>query len=192
METLSIFQNHYPERLHHAYLLFPPWLFSGFWRVISPFIDSVTKAKVSFHSGSADPDGPIAKELRKVRRAPETGGGEASPAHVRHSLPSQGTLTRRPPRVSVQAIEPEQLFAEYGGSVEGYEYSASDYLTKTAPQQLLPPALRAKKQGASAATATGSQPTPVVAPPATGTHDAGGGASGSGAVDAPAATPEEL
>jgi hypothetical protein len=38
-ETLSILQNQYPERLHRAYLIRPPFYFSIFWSLISPFID---------------------------------------------------------------------------------------------------------------------------------------------------------
>ncbi|CAE8725580.1 unnamed protein product [Polarella glacialis] len=37
--------DHYPERLHRAYLVDAPWLFQGVFKAISPFIDSVTRAK---------------------------------------------------------------------------------------------------------------------------------------------------
>ena len=51
--TLSILQDHYPERLHRFVLLHAPALFSGFFKMISPFIDPVTKAKILFVTGSA-------------------------------------------------------------------------------------------------------------------------------------------
>lgn len=66
METLKIFQNHYPERLKHAYLMFSPWFFSATWKVLSPFIDAVTKAKISFHKGSPAPGGALSTEMLKV------------------------------------------------------------------------------------------------------------------------------
>lgn len=45
-ETLSVLQDHYPERLHRAYCIRPPYIFYGFFKVISPFIDPVTKDKM--------------------------------------------------------------------------------------------------------------------------------------------------
>lgn len=46
--TLSVLQNHYPERLHRFYALNVPMIFSAFWRAISPFIDPVTRDKIVF------------------------------------------------------------------------------------------------------------------------------------------------
>ncbi|KAI9175991.1 hypothetical protein H9P43_006355 [Blastocladiella emersonii ATCC 22665] len=45
VDTLSA---HYPERLHCACMVNAPWFFWAAWKVIAPFIDPVTRAKVSF------------------------------------------------------------------------------------------------------------------------------------------------
>ncbi len=52
--VLGILQNHYPERLFRAYLLNPPMIFSGFWTMISPFIDPITKDKIRFVRGNKE------------------------------------------------------------------------------------------------------------------------------------------
>lgn len=46
--TLDILQKHYPERMHRAYVLHPPMVFSSFWAVIKNFIDPNTKEKIVF------------------------------------------------------------------------------------------------------------------------------------------------
>ncbi|ORX91053.1 CRAL/TRIO domain-containing protein [Basidiobolus meristosporus CBS 931.73] len=47
-ELLSILHAHYPERLGLAYLIDTPWYFSGFFKLVSPFIDPVTRNKINF------------------------------------------------------------------------------------------------------------------------------------------------
>lgn len=48
LSTLSIVQNHYPERLGRAVNFKPPWLFELFWKAIRPFVDPVTREKLVF------------------------------------------------------------------------------------------------------------------------------------------------
>ncbi|KAK9767353.1 hypothetical protein K7432_002930 [Basidiobolus ranarum] len=47
-ELLGILHAHYPERLGLAYLIDTPWYFSGFFKLVSPFIDPVTRNKINF------------------------------------------------------------------------------------------------------------------------------------------------
>lgn len=50
--TLHIMQAHYPERLHKAFLIQPPWLFHVAFKALSPFIDPITRDKIVFVRGS--------------------------------------------------------------------------------------------------------------------------------------------
>jgi hypothetical protein len=54
MATLSILQNHYPERLFRAYAVRPPWVFSTFYAAISPFVDPVTRNKIVMVTSNLD------------------------------------------------------------------------------------------------------------------------------------------
>ncbi|PGH27690.1 hypothetical protein AJ80_00705 [Polytolypa hystricis UAMH7299] len=48
-QTLNILQNHYPERLGRALVTNMPFLILGFFKLITPFIDPVTREKLKFN-----------------------------------------------------------------------------------------------------------------------------------------------
>ncbi|TQV90915.1 CRAL/TRIO domain-containing protein [Cordyceps javanica] len=48
-EVLHILQNHYPERLGRALIINVPWIVWGFFKIITPFIDPVTRDKLKFN-----------------------------------------------------------------------------------------------------------------------------------------------
>ena len=45
---LNILQTHYPERLGRALVLNVPWMVWGFFKLVTPFIDPMTKEKLKF------------------------------------------------------------------------------------------------------------------------------------------------
>ncbi|XP_022772752.1 random slug protein 5-like isoform X1 [Durio zibethinus] len=47
-DTISILQNHYPERLAMAFLYNPPRIFEAFWKIVKYFLDAKTFQKVKF------------------------------------------------------------------------------------------------------------------------------------------------
>ncbi|RHZ55076.1 hypothetical protein CDV55_100404 [Aspergillus turcosus] len=48
-ETLNILQNHYPERLGRALVINVPFVIWGFFKLITPFIDPMTREKLKFN-----------------------------------------------------------------------------------------------------------------------------------------------
>ncbi|KAG6373381.1 CRAL TRIO domain-containing protein [Boletus reticuloceps] len=48
-QVLHILQTHYPERLGAAIIAHLPWLLGAFYKLINPFIDPVTRAKMVFN-----------------------------------------------------------------------------------------------------------------------------------------------
>jgi hypothetical protein len=45
---MSIGQDYFPERLHRAFLVNPPWFFSTIWTILKPFLDQKTVEKINF------------------------------------------------------------------------------------------------------------------------------------------------
>ncbi|OJJ51034.1 hypothetical protein ASPZODRAFT_127030 [Penicilliopsis zonata CBS 506.65] len=48
-QTLHILQNHYPERLGRALVINVPFMIWGFFKLITPFIDPLTRQKLKFN-----------------------------------------------------------------------------------------------------------------------------------------------
>uniref|UniRef100_A0A7I4ESF5 CRAL-TRIO domain-containing protein n=1 Tax=Physcomitrium patens TaxID=3218 RepID=A0A7I4ESF5_PHYPA len=48
ISAFNFMQAYYPERLGKVYALHIPQLFWAFWKLVHPFLDDVTKAKISF------------------------------------------------------------------------------------------------------------------------------------------------
>ncbi|KAK0635826.1 CRAL-TRIO domain-containing protein [Bombardia bombarda] len=48
-EVLHILQSHYPERLGKALIINVPWIVNGFFKLITPFIDPMTREKLKFN-----------------------------------------------------------------------------------------------------------------------------------------------
>ena len=63
-QTLNILQNHYPERLGRALVGNVPWVIWGFFKLITPFIDPITKEKIKFNEdfGNHVPRDQLMKE----------------------------------------------------------------------------------------------------------------------------------
>jgi hypothetical protein len=52
-QTMYILQNHYPERLGRALVTNVPFMIWGFFKLITPFIDPLTREKIKFNDDSA-------------------------------------------------------------------------------------------------------------------------------------------
>ncbi|KAI8612049.1 CRAL-TRIO domain-containing protein [Chytriomyces sp. MP71] len=48
LKYMGVLSNHYPERLGVCVMVNASWYFSGFFKLLSPFLDPVTKSKLRF------------------------------------------------------------------------------------------------------------------------------------------------
>lgn len=53
-QSISILQNHYPERLGHAVVAKPPCIFKLAWNALYPFLDAATCQKIMFVKYGSD------------------------------------------------------------------------------------------------------------------------------------------
>lgn len=61
-QSISILQNHYPERLGHAVMAQPPCIFNLAWNAFYPFLDANTRQRIMFVKSGAD----VVKSLKGV------------------------------------------------------------------------------------------------------------------------------
>ncbi|KIK59921.1 hypothetical protein GYMLUDRAFT_43987 [Collybiopsis luxurians FD-317 M1] len=73
MAASSIGQNRYPECMGKFYIINAPWLFSGVWTVIKPWLDKVTVAKIAILG--KDYKDTLLAQIPKENLLKELGGG---------------------------------------------------------------------------------------------------------------------
>ncbi|GLA54265.1 hypothetical protein AnigIFM63604_011801 [Aspergillus niger] len=64
-QTLNFLQNHYPERMGRALVINMPFMILGFFKIITPFIDPLTRQKLKFNEdlGQHVPPGQLMKSM---------------------------------------------------------------------------------------------------------------------------------
>lgn len=75
--TLGAMQDHYPERLHRAFLVDAPWIFNAFFKMISPFIDPKTKEKIVFVKGTPAQRAKVLEEHFPLESIEKALGGKS-------------------------------------------------------------------------------------------------------------------
>lgn len=79
-QVLNILQNHYPERLGRAINLSLPWFVSAFYKLITPFVDPLTREKLVFPADKdkkkgKDGEAEITNYVPKEHLEKAVGGG---------------------------------------------------------------------------------------------------------------------
>ncbi|XP_076939762.1 uncharacterized protein LOC143608676 [Bidens hawaiensis] len=81
-ETISILQNHYPQRLAVAFLYNPPRIFYAFWRIVKYFLDPKTFQKVKFVYPKNKESVELMQSCFDVDNLPSEFGGKATMKYV--------------------------------------------------------------------------------------------------------------
>jgi hypothetical protein len=82
------FSNYYPDTLGVALVLNSPWLFSGCWALIKPWIDPVTATKVIFTDNKKIP------EWMDKANIPKEAGGDLEIDFTKYEAPTDGGAER--------------------------------------------------------------------------------------------------
>ena len=119
-QIFGLLQSHFPERLGRMVFLDPPVIFWGVWRVVSPFVDPVTRAKVVMASLRDLSEGDIVP----LRILPEDMGGEAQARSVVEAASELGLLPRGVDVAALAAEAGERRARSASGSPEKASSSA--------------------------------------------------------------------
>jgi len=96
--AFPLFSNHFPERMSQIVLLDPPAIFSGLYKAVLPFLDSVTKNKVVMLRGHAQRSAWLRERIGKESWAEEwldavlklpARPGSFPPEHLCRALPAR-------------------------------------------------------------------------------------------------------
>ncbi|ELQ36049.1 CRAL/TRIO domain-containing protein [Pyricularia oryzae] len=147
-EVLNILQTHYPERLGRALIVNVPWVVQGFFKLITPFIDPLTRDKLKFNED-------MSNYVPKEQLWTEISGG-ALEFEYDHSTywPALRKMCEE------RQVEKEKRWTAGGKQIGELE----DYLGGKASQGITPPVAATTEV---AATATATSTAPVAAPAAT-------------------------
>ncbi|KAF9372449.1 hypothetical protein CPB97_001257 [Podila verticillata] len=129
-EIINVLGSHYPERLGKAYIIHAPWFFFPFYKLISPFIDPVTKSKINFvdmkkqksrslvstPSSSAPASEVDAESVRSSKKASSPAGANGATGSALDNINL------------LDMIPEDMLEQEYGGSSD-YVYDQEAYWT---------------------------------------------------------------
>eukprot|EP01122_Echinamoeba_exundans_P013714 TRINITY_DN6027_c0_g2_i1.p2 TRINITY_DN6027_c0_g2~~TRINITY_DN6027_c0_g2_i1.p2 ORF type:complete len:340 (-),score=95.53 TRINITY_DN6027_c0_g2_i1:1608-2627(-) len=85
---IDVFANYYPDTLGVALVLNSPWLFSGCWALIKPWIDPVTATKVIFT------DNKKITDWMDKAHVPKEAGGDLDVDFSKYEAPTQGNGER--------------------------------------------------------------------------------------------------
>ncbi|KAI9340762.1 CRAL-TRIO domain-containing protein, partial [Zopfochytrium polystomum] len=119
---LDIVANHYPERLARGIIVNPSWYLGFFFRVLGPFMDPATKAKVLFVTvdrkkiAQQQQQQQHQKAMRKKKDADGEDGGGAD------AVAGTGGWTTS----LEEHVDPDQLPIEFGGTFQ-YKFDVDEY-----------------------------------------------------------------
>ncbi|KAI1321453.1 hypothetical protein EDD11_005144 [Mortierella claussenii] len=164
-EIIHVLGSHYPERLGKAYIIHAPWFFFPFYKLISPFIDPVTKDKINFV------DMKKQKPKSKIISTPSsTTASEIDLSSAANSTTSTATPKKTSSsssssdNVNLLDVIPEDMLEQAFGGTSDYEYNQEIYWNEAS--RVLAESRRARGEDipvpATAATTTETAPNQTV------------------------------
>eukprot|EP00753_Platysulcus_tardus_P007024 PLAT14780.2.p1 GENE.PLAT14780.2~~PLAT14780.2.p1 ORF type:complete len:314 (+),score=84.07 PLAT14780.2:28-942(+) len=116
IDSLRILQDNYPERLHRAVLVNPPWYFTPLKMVLWAFMSSETHAKIKIISGDTAALHSALGEWIEDAQLPVEYGGDCEVDVAAELAAMDDTVTKADGREGERAVEAEE--AEEAEEVE--------------------------------------------------------------------------